>query len=133
MSIFKGGGKQQLFTHGNNGQIAAGATAYLNPHNFGLVGAVSQIITRLDCNFSEFQINLSSAQPASGSLVFDLLINAAAVGYTLVIPAGSPAGSYVIEAIYTIPKASSFGYRLINNAAGLSANIIACVGLLLYP
>jgi hypothetical protein len=74
--------------------------------------------------FKNLYLRLNTPQPAGGSLVVSLFVNAAATAISITIPAGSAAGVYSNTAnTATIANGDLVCWEVINNAAATAATV----------
>ena len=107
-----------------NAVVGAGLTRYLAPYHATLLAAAVTWPWLVASTLKTLKVVTTTAQPASGSLVIDLYVAGAGSAVTITIPAGSPAGTYADTAHEAaIAADQSLNVRIINNAAGNSANI----------
>jgi hypothetical protein len=105
--------------------VATGATNYINGGN---TANATENNVKIPCGFAGtftgISVYLSTAQPASGSLVFTLRINGANTALTFTIAAGSAAGVYS-DLVNTVAFTAGDTYNLsvLNNAAANSGSI----------
>ncbi|GEM_PF-5457851 len=114
-----------LAGNGNRLTVAAGGTSYAG---FGFTGLDANSINvrikpAVDCRLINFYIETRSAQPATGSLVIDLIVSGVAQ-HNITIPAGSAAGIFsdIVTAI-NVSAINNLNIRCVNNASGVSAQI----------
>ena len=105
--------------------VAAGATNYINSGN--TVNAAENNV-KIPCGFAGtftgISVYLSTAQPASGSLVFTLRINGANTALTFTIAAGSAAGVYSdLANTVAFTAGDTYNLSVLNNAAANSGSI----------
>lgn len=120
-------------THGNNAQIPASTTYFMNPVSFGLGASLSQALTSVPVTLSNPYVKTNGAQPASGNLVVTLLKNGVATSLVVTIPAGAAAGVFTnaINSV-TLVGGDVYGWQFQNLATALSAQIIPCALLLTF-
>jgi hypothetical protein len=77
------------------------------------------------CVFTNWSVNIGT-QPASGSCVFTMQINAVDTAYTLTIVAGSVTGVYqnTIGSL-SVANLSQITYKITNNASAPTGAIVA--------
>lgn len=106
--------------------VAAGTTVYTAP--FTTITSATQNSVRLalsnNLRVIEWRVRTHSAQPGTGSLVFDLMNNTTSVS-TITVAAGSAANTFASGAVSLnfASGSETMSIRIVNNAAGASAQI----------
>lgn len=130
MSIFTGGGGNffiVLPSHGSSGTIAAGATMFMPPFNYGLNAFRFNFTTTRAGTIKNLRWNTNTAQPATGALVVTVDVNNLPTAITATIPAGSAAiqVSDLVNSVAVV-GGDTVTIRIVNNAAGVSAQVGGC-------
>jgi len=113
-----------MVAHGSNGTVAAGATNYLCP-GIATISAVA-ISTNwpITGTAKRLTVRMNSAQPATGTLVFTVMIVGLDTSIVVTIPAGGTSGSYPdITHTEALVAGNSVRFKIVNNAAGPSGQI----------
>jgi len=125
--------KEQWTGTGANGQVPASSTRYLGPQSeAGLQTGASQLPTSVKATVTSITFVTGDAQPATGSLVITVLVNGAASGFSLTIPAGSAAGTYSATGTANLNASDLWGYQVVNNATSTGPRMRGYVGVLEY-
>lgn len=109
-------------THLAGTLVGTGATRYTAPFMYGVTVAESQSAWPHAGTLSDLTVRISSAQPATGSLVITLRINGASTAVVVTIPAGSAAGTYQ-DTTNSVALAANdlLSFMIVNNAGASSA------------
>lgn len=113
-----------LLAHGNSATIAASTTNYSAPAFTALSAtSIAAFITTAGTG-KNFYLRTASAQPASGTLVCTVTINGVDSAITFTVAAGAAAGTYSDTThSASISAGDRIGFKLVNNATGVSAHI----------
>ncbi len=110
--------------HGQAATIAAGSTNYIVPFIPGLLAAPTTITWPTQGTMQKMNLRIAGTQPASGSLVVTLVVNAVDSACVLTIPAGSGANVYSeLVTSVQINALDTIRWKLVNNASAASAQI----------
>lgn len=113
--------------HGGGTVIAAAATRYLEWYGRALTttAQLGEFYMNYPCMLANLRMQITTAQPGTGSLVLTVLKNGVSAGLTITIPAGS--GAFGVGAInsstLTFAAGDVMSVSAVNNAATNSAGI----------
>lgn len=115
---------QTLPMHGLNGTPAAGSTNYLPPYYYGVNAIIYNFLSSKAGTLKNLKIVTNSAQPATGTLVFTVMVENAASAITTTVTAGAAAATWSDTThSVSINSGDRVSLRVVNNATGASAQI----------
>jgi hypothetical protein len=115
--------QQVLYHHLNSATLAAGATSYITLSIAGVTG-LNGLVWPLAGSFTSMAIRINSQQPASGSLVFTLMMNLADTPLVTTVPAGTAASSNLYSSVaWSWTAGALLTIKIKNNATAASAAI----------
>lgn len=112
---------------GESGTVLADSSAFMGPgtsNTPALLNADVANVLPSECSLHSFYVTTRSAQPGSGNLTFTLRVDSVFSGVQIIIPAGSPAGTYsdVSDTVDSLAGAK-VSVRVVNSATAASAKI----------
>lgn len=121
--------KSFLVSNFGAGSVAGLGTVYGGFVRLALQNAANEYQVRTimpsACTFRNFTANIG-AQPATGSLVFTMRIDAADTAYTLTIAAGSGGGIYQnTTTSLAVPNMSQITVKIVNNAITAQSQLVS--------
>lgn len=117
-----------IMGHGGGATVGAGATTFVSLFNSGLNATESGLQIPVPYagyagTHNGMRVELLTAQPASGSLVFTLRKNGVDTALTFTLAASTGAGIYGQANTVTFAAGDKLSVKIVNNASGASAQI----------
>lgn len=112
---------------GNYGTVPASSTRYISFSIVGVNAAAAFFSLPMNVKILKLYARTNGTQPASGNLLFRLMVNSADVSMSVNVPAGSAANNYAsTENALNVTSAQSLFIKVVNSATGTSTALLNC-------